>query len=417
MGKATGFGAIRRALGSRNFRIFSAGTLVSHLGTWAQRTAVMWVAWELTESGAWLGIVAFADLFPTVVLAPLTGAVADRVHRLRMMIVTQSLNLLQAAVLAGLMIGGLLTIEWLVALVAFGGAVVSFNQPVRFAIVPSLVPRQDLSTAISINSMIFNAARLVGPAVSGFLIAIHGAGIAFAFNSFTFLVFLVVLSMLRLEEVRSTKPRTPIGNIPAEIAEGYAYAARHPGIGSMLVLLSVVSVCGRPYFDLLSGFAGQVFERGAEGLGLLTSAVGLGAMLGALWLAQRGAIAGLTSVTVSCALLLSAALIAFTATDVFWLALVCLVVVGFAMIVVGVGEQTLIQAAVDPAMRGRVMGLYGMIGRGAPALGALVMGGLSTVVGFRWPVAGGAVLCLGAWLWAQRRKRMMAAALEVEHVT
>ena len=137
-------------------------------------------------------------------------------------------------------------------------------------------------------------------------------------------------------------------------------------------------------------------------------------MLGGVWLAQRGAVQGLTPVAVAAVAVLSCSLIAFTATDEFWLALPALVFAGFAMIVIGVGEQTLIQNAVDPAIRGRVMGLYGMIGRGAPALGALIMGALSSYVGFRWPVAGGAVLCLFVWIWAHRRRRTIAHELEIE---
>ena len=157
--------------------------------------------------------------------------------------------------------------------------------------------------------------------------------------------------------------------MPGEIAEGYAYAARHPGIGPMLAILTLIAICGRPFLELLPGFADAVFGRGADGLAWLTSAAGVGAMLGGLWLAQRGAVAGLTATTVSAIALLGAMLIGFAATDIFWLALPCAAAAGFALIVVGVGEQTLLQNAVDPGLRGRVMSLYGMINRGAPAKG------------------------------------------------
>ena len=405
---------IRSALAHRDFRLFSGGNVASHIGTWVQRVSVGWLTWELTRSGTWLGIIAFADMFPTVLLAPLTGAVADRVERLRALRAIQALNLVQAGLLAGFTLSGAITIEILLILVALGGAVLAFGQPVRLAIIPSLVARRDLSAAIGINSLIFNGARFVGPMIAGLLIVRYGIGWAFVFNAATFVVFLAVLSRIRLEHRERRAAARGIRNIPSEIAEGYAYAARHKGIGPMLVILTIVAICARPFMELLPGFADAVFGRGAEGLAWLTSAAGLGAMLGGLWLAQRGAVAGLTATTVSGIALLAAMLVAFSATDIFWLALPCLAVAGFAMIVVGVGEQTLLQNAVDPGLRGRVMSLYGMINRGAPALGALIMGTLSSYVGLQWPVAGGAAICLLVWLWARSRRETMTRALEGE---
>ena len=405
---------IRSALAHRDFRLFSGGNVASHVGTWVQRMSVGWLAWDLTQSGTWLGIVAFADLFPTVLLAPITGVVAERVERLRALRAVQALNLVQAVLLAGFTLSGAITIEILLILVAVGGTVLAFGQPVRLAIVPSLVARQDLSAAIGINSLIFNGARFVGPMIAGFLILRYGVGWAFAFNAATFVVFLAMLSRIRLEHREQRALARGVRNVPGEIADGYAYAARHKGIGPMLIVLTIVAICARPFMELLAGFADAVFGRGAEGLAWLTSAAGLGAMLGGLWLAQRGAVAGLTATTVSCIALLAAMLIGFSATDVFWLALPCLAVAGFAMIVVGAGEQTLLQNAVDPGLRGRVMGLYGMINRGGPAVGALVMGTLSSYVGLQWPVAGGAAICLLVWLWARSRQEIMTRALEGE---
>ncbi len=405
---------IRSALAHRDFRLFSGGNVASHVGTWVQRMSVGWLAWDLTQSGTWLGIVAFADLFPTVLLAPITGVVAERVERLRALRAVQALNLVQAVLLAGFTLSGAITIEILLILVAVGGTVLAFGQPVRLAIVPSLVARQDLSAAIGINSLIFNGARFVGPMIAGFLILRYGVGWAFAFNAATFVVFLAMLSRIRLEHREQRALARGVRNVPGEIADGYAYAARHKGIGPMLIVLTVVAICARPFMELLPGFADAVFGRGAEGLAWLTSAAGLGAMLGGLWLAQRGAVAGLTATTVSCIALLAAMLIGFSATDIFWLALPCLAVAGFAMIVVGAGEQTLLQNAVDPGLRGRVMGLYGMINRGGPAVGALVMGTLSSYVGLQWPVAGGAAICLLVWLWARSRQEIMTRALEGE---
>jgi MFS family permease len=415
MNPVSGIGAIVSALANRNYRIFACGNLISHIGTWVQRVAVGWLTWKLTESGAWLGIVSFVDLFPTVVLAPLTGAVADRVDRLSLMRITQTLHLVQAATLAVLTYYGLMTIELLVVLMAISGTIVSFNQPVRLAIVPSLVERRDLAAAIGINSLVFNGARFIGPAIAGYLIVEFGVETAFAFNSMTFLVFVATLFLLRLPApAGGARRRISVSAMPAEITDGYRYAVRHPGIGPMLVILTLFSIFGRAYIELLPGFADQVFGRGASGLAWLMSMVGLGAAAGGLWLAQRGTISGLTSIAVLAMLVSSIALLGFASTDTFWMALPCVAIAGFGMIVLGVGEQTLIQNAVDPAKSGRVLGLYGMIGRGAPSVGALAMGALSSFVGLQWPVAGGAVLCMVLWLWARRRQAAMAKALEIE---
>ncbi len=403
---------IDSALSHRDFRLFSIGNVASHIGTWIQRVAVGWLTWEMTRSGWWLGVVAFADLFPTVILAPVTGAVADRVQKLAATKIVQSVNLLQSGLLAAITLSGAMTIEILLLLVVFGGISLSFGQPIRLAIVPNLVPREDLTAAIGINSMIFNGARFIGPMLAGVIIVQLGIGYAFVANAASFALFIAVLTLIRFERGETPPTRRSIRNIPREIAEGYGYAARHPGIGPILIILTLLALLARPYMELLPGFADAVFGRGADGLAWLTSMTGLGALLGAAWLAQRGAIVGLTETTVAAIAVLSCALIGFAATDIFWVAAPCLVVAGFAMIVVGVGEQTLMQNAVEPALRGRVMSLYGMIGRGAPALGALVMGGLSSYVGLQGPVLGGAVICLGVWLWARRMIPVIKPTLE-----
>ena len=413
MALTSGFDSIASAFSDRNYRVFSIGNILSHNGTWAQRTAVLWLTWELTRSGFWLGLISVADLLPVMIIGPLAGALADRVNLLTMMKVTQILAGLQSAVLAGLTLAGVMTPELLLALVLVHGVILSFNQPARLALIPHLIRRRNLSAAIGINSMIFNSARATGPMIGGLLIGSYGVGYAFAFNAVSYLWFVGSLFLLLLDNPRSGADASRrLGDMPREIGDGFRYALGHPGIARMLVILCVVSVCGRPYMELLAGFADEVFGRGAQGYALLVSMTGLGAMLGSLWLAQRGQVEGLTARVVTAILVLSLSLAGFAATNLFGFALACLFVTGFAVIVVGAGEQTLLQNAVDPAMRGRVMSLYGMIGRGAPALGALVMGALAESLGFQVPVIAGALGCLALWHWASRRREAMARALE-----
>ncbi len=411
-GEAPGFGlgGVRRALRHRNHFLFAAGMAPSLITLWMQRLAVGWLTWELTHSPAWLGIIAFADLFPAVVLSPLAGALIDRVDPMRPMILSQAVFLAQALILAVLSFAGLLTIESLLALAIVLGLTHPFNTASRHTILPSLVPREDLSVAIAVNSSLYNVARFIGPAAAGAVIVTGGVTWAFACNVLGYLVFL--LALFRMDVAPPERRPRSETTLFGEVAEGWRYTVAHPGIRPVLVLLVITAVVSRPVVDLLPGFAGDVFHRGAGGLAWLTAAMGLGAMLGALWLALRGVLAGLTTITVSAVLVLALALGAFTAMDHFFLALPFLAISGFAMVVNGIGSQTLIQSSVAPAMRGRVMSLYTLIYRGMPALGAVVMGWLAEGLGLPATLGGGAVLCLVAWGWAARRRRGMAVALE-----
>jgi MFS family permease len=405
------FEGIVRALKNPNYGTYAAGNSVSLIGTWIQRIAVGWLAWELTGSGAWLGAVAFADLFPAVFIGPFGGAVADRLSRLRIITISQALAMVQAVALFWLTFSGAVTIEWLFALVLVNGFVMGFNQPSRLALVPSLVPREDLSTAVAINAIVFNLARFIGPAVAGLLIVSWGVAAAFAANALSFVAFFIAISRIRLDEAAPGRGGVR-RSLLADVGEGIRYTVGHSGIGPMLLLMVVLSLGVRPFVELLPGFADAVFHRGAEALAMLSSTIGIGAVLSGIWLAQRGPRAGLARLTLIAAGCVALAILAFTASDLFSLALLTVALAGIAMVLSGVGAQTLIQLTVEPEMRGRVMSLYGIIFRGGPAAGALVIGTLSEFFGLRWPLAGGAVLALGVWAWIWVRHRRLIYELE-----
>ena len=202
----------------------------------------------------------------------------------------------------------------------------------------------------------------------------------------------------------------------AETLEGYVYVMRHPGIGPMMVMFAVSSLAARGFIELLSGFAGAVFHVGPQGFFGLVASTGLGAMAGGLWMVLRRPVGRLTNLVVTHTLLIAVALVGFTASDIFWIALPCLFVAGAGLVITGIAAQTLVQSAVAPAMRGRAMGLYGMIFRGGPALNALLMGLLSSQFGLRLPLATGALVCLILWGWARWRQGALAQALEIEPV-
>jgi predicted MFS family arabinose efflux permease len=406
---AGGFDNVSRAFAQRNYRIYATGNGLSLIGWWLQRVAVGWLAWTLTHSGTWLGLVSLADFLPVLFLSPFAGVLADRRDRVWIIRITQLIGCAQASLLAVLVATDWITIHLLFTLVLLLGIASALAQPSRLALIPTLVDRASLPSALAINSVIFNLARFVGPAIAGILIANVSIAAAFAANAVSYIAFQISLARLR------DLPPPPVvdqQNAISASVEAYAYASRHPGIGPMLLLFVVTTIGTRGFIELFPGFADSVFERGPQGLSMLTSTVGLGAICGGAWMVLRPAITGLAAVVLGHTLLMSLAILAFTATDRFYFALPCVLVAGAAMTITGTGAQTLIQAAVDSRMRGRVMALYGMIFRAGPAVGAVVMGSASEHLGLRLPLAIGALVSCGFWLLTRLRHKEIAAALE-----
>jgi len=404
------FGAIRSAFGNRNYAIYTAGSAVTLLGLWVQRLGVGWLTWELTYSGFWLGAVAFADLFPAVVVGPFAGVLADRLDRLRLAMICQALSLLQTVLLFVLTWGGWIEIVSLMVLTAFLGSVRAVYMPVRLSLVPSLVRADDVPAAVAISSLIFNLARFVGPALAGLVITAWGVAPTFALYAFTVAALLYALTRLRIERGAAAARRD--GGMLAEIAEGIRYTARHPAIAPLLLLMLAISVLARPVGELFPGFADIVFGRGAGGLAWLTSAVGLGAVAGGIWLAKRGSAVGLLTIALMGGGGCAVSLLLFTGTALFWVAVPAAAVFGGAMVSSAIATQTLILGAVDDAVRGRVLSLYGVIFRGGPAVGSLIMGALSGPFGLRWPLAVGGLLCLAATALLWRRRKRLIVLLE-----
>ncbi len=391
-----GIARILNTFRHRNFALFITAQTPAMVTLWLQRLAVGWLTWKLTGSPTWLGIIAFADMMPIILISPLAGAMTDRVNPMTPLRLAQISVTLQALALFLFTITGTMTIWILLGLAIISGINQAFSAAARHTLVANLVPHQGLPAAIAIDSAIFNAARLVGPALAGIVIATAGIAWAFAINVAGYLFFAVILFRLRVTPPERTP--SPHRNILGDVIEGWHYVARHPGIGPILFLLSILAIVGRPIMDLLPGFAADVFHRDAVGLAWLTSSMGLGALFGASWLAMRGGVAGLTKVVVTTALSLALALLAFSLTDNFWLSLPFMAVTGFGIAVTNTATQTLIQTAVDGPMRGRVMSLVVLIYRGMPAFGALILGRIAEDVGLQISLAGGAVACLLAWV-------------------
>ena len=412
-----GLRLIPQTLRQPNYGVYIAGNSLSLIGSWMQRIAVGWLAWELSHSGAVLGMVAFADLAPTLMIGPFGGALADRLDRRQLLMIGQSINMVLSFVLAALTAGGLMTVSLLVLIIGVNGAVIGINQPARLALISGLVSREHLPTAVAINSLVFNLARFIGPAIAGLVILRFGTALVFFLNALSFTSFLIALKRLDLPKIdhRNASGGGPTPMLQA-IGEGLRYVIRHPGIGPLLALNATMAVSVRPYVELLPGFAGAVFDRGAGGLAMLSSAVGMGAIAAGLFLAQRGPKKGLAETAMLAALLIALSALGLAFSPTFSLALIAVMSGGFGMVVAGVGTQTLMQTTVDEAVRGRVLSLFGLVFRSGPAIGALLMGLASELIGLRWPLAIGSVIGAIAFTIVWRRRSRISGALRSEAV-
>ena len=402
MALSSKLGGISVAMANRNYRIYTIGAIPSLMGTWVQRMAVGWFAWELTESGAWLGLIAFADLAPSVLSAPIAGAFADRVNRLRIVKLVQYMSLIQATVLATLTLSGVMTIELLFTLALIQGIVQGIHQPFRHALLGTIVTRSEMTAAIGINSTIWNSSRLIGPAISAVVILQLGVGATFLINAISYVPMLIGLYLITAEH-RPAAPKS-LSQVPAEILEGIRYATGHRFIGSVMFMLLIFSFFGRATQELLPGFTGAVFNVGADGLALLTGAAGFGSLFSGIWLSRRGTLTGLSDILILMVLLIAATQLAFVATDILWVSVIVFVAWGFVLNGAGIICQSLVQATVPDTIRGRVVSLYGMLWLGTPALGAFAMGVAADYLGFRIPVAAGAFVVLATFGWSLTRR-------------
>jgi MFS family permease len=408
---------ILEALRTPNYAIYAAGNSISLIGFWMQRIAVGWLIWELTESGGWLGLLAFADLFPSVIIGPIGGAMADRVDRLKIIVYAQSLAMILALVMFFLLVFGLMNEYLLLLIIFFGGLAMGFNQPSRLSLVPTLVPRELIGNAVAINAIVFNLARFIGPALAGVMIVAWGVETALLANALTYVPLLFALAILRRRVSDDPTSRTgkkgPKGTMLQEIKAGVSYAAGHPGIGPLLALLLAVSIGVRPFVELLPGFVADIFSRGADALATMTAILGLGSIAAGLWMAGRPEAEGMTNKCLLATAVVCLTILGFVATDSYYFALACMAVAGIAMTFSGVGAQVLLQTSIADEMRGRVLSLYGIIFRGGPAAGALIIGAASEFFGLRWPLAVGVCLSLMVWLYIWFRRGTMRQAMEI----
>lgn len=398
-----------RALRHRNFRLFFFGQLTSLVGSWMQSLAQGWLIWRLTHSAWLLGLVGFFQMIPVLALGLLGGVVADRYDRHKVVIATQAAALVQSTVLAALTLAGLITVWEVLALAAVLGVINAFDMPARQAFLVQMVGREDLGNAISLNSSIFNGARIIGPAVAGLVVARWGEGACFAVNAVSFLAVLASLLAMRLEK-RPIPPQT--AKTWARLREGFRYAWETPHVRALLTLVTITSLFALPYSVFLPALAGGVLRRGASGLGILMTFAGVGALMGALTVAHREGIRGLGRLAGYMAMGFGASLAAFGASTSFALSCVLIAVMGFCMMCQMAAVNTLLQSLVPEELRGRLVSLYVITFVGMAPIGSLVMGRAAALTGVQEVlVIGGLVTLVAGGIFRLRVSKIRPTVL------
>lgn len=379
------------ALRDRNFLVYLTGSTISLHGLWIYRVALGWLAWELTHSEFWVGIVAFTQFAPAVVFGPLFGILADRFDRRRASMIVNSLCTINMLTLATLTWLGHVDIAILTAMSLIQGALDGAHAPIRMTLVPNLVERSKLQSAIASTSIAFNVSRFVGPAIAGLIIATLGVSAAFAINGISYLAYIFAIAVVKLRP--TTRRATDATGIWSEMLEGIRYVLRHRIIRGLLITIAVASVFGRGGLEMMPAFADKIFLRGASGLAVLTAAIGAGAIASGLVLTRSTK--WLNSRVIKFAVVAAGVLIAaFGANDSFGMAIVIVVALGVILSVCGVGSQILIQHLVDEEVRGRVSSFWGMIAFGGTALGSLIIGTSADWFGLQHTVVVSGILCV-----------------------
>jgi len=382
-----------RALKHKNFRLYFSGQGLSVIGTWVQRIALTWLVYRLTNSAFLLGVVGFAGQIPLLIVTPFAGVLADRLDKHKILLYTQSLSMVQAFVLAGLVLLNTIQVWEIIALSIILGIFDALDMPTRQSFMVEMVGnnREDLGNAIALNSSMVNSARLIGPAAAGILISLFGEGWCFMLNAVSYIA--VIVSLLKMEvvhkRVSSKKEKTS-----KELKEGIRYAFGFPPIKYILILLAIVSFMGTPIRILAPVFVKQFFHGGADMFGFLMGASGLGALSGAIILMNKKSVLGIGRLITYAVFTFGIGLIAFAVSHVFVLSIVFMFMTGIGMMIQLAGSNTMLQTIVDDDKRGRVMSLYAMSFRGIAPFGSLLAGAAAGLIGASLTLAIGGIFCV-----------------------
>jgi len=394
-----------RALRHRNFRLFFGGQSISLIGTWMTRIATAWLVYRLTKSSLLLGTVSFAGQIPTFLLAPFAGVLVDRMDRRKVLIWTQVLAMVQSLALAALTLNKVINIHEVLALSVFQGVINAFDMPGRQAFMVVMVKdRGDLSNAIAINSSMVNLARLVGPSLAGLVIAATNEGWCFLIDGVSYIA--VILSLLMMQ-VPADAVKRAAASMLDQLKEGWTYVSNFAPIRTILLLFALISLMGMPFVVLMPVFAAQVLHGGAHTLGFLMGALGVGALISALSLVVRKSVRGLLKMIPVAATVFGIGLVGFGFSNLQWLSLLLMLVIGFGMMQGMTASNTIIQTLVPEDKRGRVMSYYTVAFVGMAPFGSLMAGGLAHAIGAPRTVMLSGIACIAGSLWFWSRLKFI----------
>jgi MFS family permease len=381
-----------RAFGSRNYRLFFTGQSISLIGTWMQKTAIPWVIYTETKSTFMLGLTVFATQFPSFLFSIFGGVVSDRYNRYKVLLTTQILSLIQALILTILVLANHYTVWEILTVSILLGVINAFDVPARQALVYNMVDnKDDLPNAIALNSSMVNLAKILGPTLAGLVLEKFGAGFCFGLNAFSFLAVIVSLLFMRF--------KTPIAHdkskkVIKELVEGFDYIKATPGIGLIILFLGIMSFLVLPYNTLLPVYAKVIFVGSASTFGYLSGFIGLGAIIGTIFLASLKPNANLKKILFIATLFLGVGLILFSHTTNFAFACFFAVITGFGMMAQVTVSNTILQTLVSVEMRGRVISYFAMAFFGMLPLGSFLVGAVSTKIGAPNALLGQGIIAL-----------------------
>lgn len=363
----------------RNYRLFFIGQGLSLIGTWMQQVAMGWLVYRLTNSAYYLGLVGFVSMIPSFVITPFSGVLADRFQRKSILFFTQIFSMLQAFILALLVWKKWITIEQIIILSALLGVINAFDAPARQSFIIDIVNKEDLVNAIAMNSAMFNGARLVGPAIAGFIIELSGESGCFLVNALSFLAVIAALNAMKVKTHDSTE--TKKSHVFANLREGFVYSMKFAPIKYVLLLTTAVSLTGVPYACLLPIYAKEILKGGPKMLGFLMGGVGVGALIGAGFLASRKNPHNLWKTIAASSMIFGVGVTFFSQSRLIWFSMLMMLLCGFGLMVQLASTNTTLQTIVEDSKRGRVMGLYVLAFMGITPFGNLLAGAMANKIG------------------------------------
>lgn len=397
--------SIFSSLRSRNYRLYFTGQGISLTGSWMQNIALSWLVYRLSGSVFLLGFIAFSTEIPNFILAPFTGVLTDRFNRQRIMILAQGCFLLQALTMALLVLLGFIEVWHIFTLSILFGVISAFEAPARQSMVVDLIDKpEDLGNAVALNSALFNGARLVGPAVAGITIALVGEGICFLINAVSFIAVIIALWLLKIPK----KPRVlKTVNFRESFREGLHYTFQSVPIRTLLLTLAALSLVGLPFMVLLPAYAKEILKGGSGTLGFLMSALGAGALAGAIYLAARNSVLGLGKIISLSTIVLGLAIIAASFSHTLRLSLATFFFAGFSMILSIAAINTMLHALADEDKRGRVMSFYAMALMGTVPIGNLLAGSIASGIGIAATLLLGGIITALAGIWFEINRKTL----------